>query len=312
MNALKPIPVRRRAFIVLNPIAGSCSTAEVRETLEREFARAGGACDIYETTGQENLSAIIDEALGHGYDLVVAAGGDGTVSNVANRVLGSEVKLGILPVGTANLLARELHIPLQVEAACRMLATSESTRRIDAMRVGDQVFISHVSLGVYSKIAERTSAAAKRYFRQIAYIWNALPELIGKRAWRFNIEVDGHKHRYRASFIMIANVGGVGAGELRWGPDIAPDDGRLDICIIRARTVTDYFLFIWHVFLNRHREAPKTTYLQARKSIKVSTRKRLPVRGDGEVVGQSHIAIEIVPHGLSIIIPEEAVSTSVI
>ena len=305
INPIKPIPVQRRAFVVLNPIAGSCSAAEVREILEREFADSGGACDIYETTGQENLAAVIDEALGRGYDLIVAAGGDGTVSNVANRVLDSDVTLGILPVGTANLLARELNIPLEVEAACQILATSECTRNIDAMRVGDQVFISHVSLGVYSKIAERTSAAAKRYFRQIAYIWNALPELIGKRAWRFNIEVDGHKHRFRASFIMIANVGGVGAGELRWGPDIAPDDGRLDICIIRARTFTDYFLFIWHVILNRHRKAPKTTYLQARKSIKVSTRKRLPVRGDGEIVGQSHITIEIVPHGLRIVTPEE-------
>ena len=291
----------KRLFAVINPVAGSCDAATVQDALHRACTSVGLDCECYLTTGDDDISAIVRQAIEHGCCRVVAAGGDGTVAAVASVVAEYPVPLAVLPVGTANLLAREMGIPLELEAACELAVNGQYRRRLDAMKIRQQLFFSHVSLGVYSKSAEKTSPAAKRYFRRIAYIWNALPELLGKRSWRFTLTIDGQTSHPRASFIMIANVGGLGAGDLRWGPEIEPDDGEVDICIVHARSLWDYAVLGWHVLSHRHREAPKLTYLRARQNVQIKTRKRVPVRGDGEIVGQSTLDLTILPQAIAVI-----------
>lgn len=223
---------------------------------------------------------------------------------VASALIDSNIPLAILPVGTANLLAREIGIPLDLPAACQLAVTGENNRQLDVMRVDERIFLSHISLGVYSKIAERTSPAAKRYFRQIAYLWNALPELFTGRTWHFSLQVDGKEIALRASFIMIANVGELGAADLRWGADIALDDGVIDICVVHARTLKDYLALIWHVLQHRHVAAPKLSYYRATRHIQITTpNKQVPVRGDGEIIGYSAVKVMLLPHALTIIAP---------
>lgn len=294
-----------RIFIVLNPVAGGCEVEHVKQTLKQHCDTLGIACDIYETTGNEDLPAIVRQAREQDYKSVIAAGGDGTVSAVASELVHSPVSLGIIPVGTANLLARELNIPLELEAACRLAVKGGTIRKIDAMQAGNQILFSHISLGSYSRIAERTSATAKRYFRQLAYVWNALAELIGTHRWRFNLVIDDRQYRFKAAFIMIANVGAMGASYLRWGPNIKPDDGQVDICIVRAQTLIHYISFMWHILLGYHKQSPHTRYLHAQKYIKARTKRNLPVRGDGEIIGRSSIEIKIIPMAIQIIVPEQ-------
>ncbi len=292
-------------FVVINPISGSCDPARVRATLERECAAVGCGCEFYFTTGKERLPEVVRVARQRGFALIVAAGGDGTASAVASALTDGAVPLGILPVGTANLLARELGIPMELADACRLLARGGRLRAVDAMQVGDTAYISHVSIGVYSSIAEKTSPAAKRLFRQLAYLWNALPALLGRRSWRFEIITDGQRQRVRASSIMIANVGTFGAADLRWGPNIQPDDGRIDICIIKARSIKHYLSLAWHMLTRRHKQSRLARYLSATRTIKVHSRKRrLPVRGDGEIVGHGGVSIRILPGAVKILVPK--------
>ncbi|MDQ2693901.1 MAG: diacylglycerol kinase family lipid kinase [Pseudomonadota bacterium] len=299
-------PVQQRLFVALNPVAGSCTAADVRQALEAACSETGVDLEIYETTGQEDLPALVRQALARGCTRIVAAGGDGTVAAAVTALLNTGVPLAILPVGTANLVARELNVPLELNAACRLACSGGALRAIDAMEVGERVFISHISLGTYSRIAERTSALAKRRFRQLAYIWNAIPELLGGRSWRFRLMIDGRPHRVRAAFVMVANVGTVGAAWLRWGPDIQPDDGRIDICVVRARTLLEYLSLMWYTLLHRHREYKKASYLIARERITIFTKRRLPVRGDGEVIGHGSVEIRIIPRGVRILVPDAA------
>lgn len=294
-----------RIFIVLNPIAGGCEPEQVKQILNQQCDTLDMDCEIYETTGKEHLPAIVRQAREQGYKAIIAAGGDGTVSAVASELVHSPVCLGIIPVGTANLLARELNIPLDLEAACRLAVQGSTVRKIDAMRAGNRILFSHVSLGSYSRIAERTSTTAKRYFRQLAYVWSALAELIGTHRWRFNLIIDDRRYRFKAAFIMIANVGAMGASFLRWGPNIKPDDGQVDICIVKAQTLMHYISFMWHILLGHRKQSPHTRYLHARKSIKAKTKRNLPVRGDGEIIGRSSVEIEIIPRAIQIIVPEQ-------
>lgn len=292
-----------RLFLILNPVAGSCKAEQVRSFLKQYCEKHSVNYEIYETTGKEYLPGIVRQARERGYDVIAAAGGDGTVSAVASELVHSPIPLGIIPVGTANLLARELDIPLDPEAACQLVVTGGAIRKLDAMQVGNQVLISHISLGSYSRIAERTTVTAKRYFRQLAYIWNALAELIGTRVWRFNLVIDGQQQRVKAAFIMIANVGAMGAASLRWGIGVKPDDGQVDICIVRARTILHYLSFMWHILWRTHKQSPHTVYLRAKNNIKASTKWNLPVRGDGEIIGRSSVEIQIIPKAIPIIVP---------
>lgn len=293
-----------RWFVVVNPTAGSCSPEDVRQALERVCTPAGIDCDFYTTTGQEDLAVLVRQAQAEGYHAIVAAGGDGTVSAVADGLLHSATPLGILPVGTSNLVARELNIPRQLAAACQVLVNRQHIRAIDAMQVGERIFISHISMGLYSRIMEKSSALARRRFRKLAYLWNALPELIGKRVWPFHLVIDGTRHRLRASFILLANVGSIGAADLRWGPDIRPDDGAIDICIVRARSLWDYLILSWRLIRHQHHRS-QTTYLRAHQTISITTKKDLAVRGDGEIIGRSKIAVQVVPKAIRVIVPEE-------
>jgi YegS/Rv2252/BmrU family lipid kinase len=292
-------------FIILNPVAGSCKVELVKQILKYQCEMLGRNYAVYETTGTEHLPTIVEQALVEGYKIVVAAGGDGTASAIASQLVQREIPLGIIPVGTANLLARELNIPLELEAACQLVVQGGAIRKLDAMRMGNQILISHISMGAYSFIAERTSITAKRYFRQLAYIWNGLAELIGTRTWRFNLIVDGRKQKVKAAFIMIANVGAMGAYSLRWGVDVKPDDGEVDICIVRAQTLGHYISFMWHILRQRHKQFHHVSYMRAREYIKVSTKKNVPVRGDGEIIGRSRAEIQIIPSAIQVIVPAD-------
>lgn len=297
----------KKMFAVINPVAGSCNAETVEEELRQACTTAGLALECHFTSADEkdeDITNTVCQVLNNGCVGIAVAGGDGTVAAVGSALTGTETSLAILPVGTANLLARELDIPFDLSAACQLAASGEKHRRLDAMRVGERLFLSHISLGVYSKIAERTTRTAKRYFRQIAYIWNALPELLRGHTWRFVLLVDDQEIQLRASFVMVANVGGIGAAELRWGEDILLDDGVVDICVVHARTVKDYLHLAQSILLHRHKSSPRLSYYQATRRIQVITpSKRVPVRGDGEIIGYSAVEITLLPKAIKVITP---------
>ncbi|NTU85205.1 MAG: acylglycerol kinase family protein, partial [Chloroflexales bacterium] len=114
----------RNVFVVLNPVAGTSDGAMVRATLEEHLASDDRKVEIYETTGAEgeDIPALVQAAIACDADLVVAAGGDGTVSLVADALVGTNVPLGIVPIGTANVLAQVLELPGDLAGAAALLA----------------------------------------------------------------------------------------------------------------------------------------------------------------------------------------------
>src|SRR5690606_31252171 len=119
------------------------------------------------------------EAIDAGAQLVIAAGGDGTVSAVADGLIGSDVPMGILPLGTANVLARELGLPLDPDATCAVLASSRETATLDVMRVGGRPFFTQVGVGLDSLMIRDTDTEAKQRLGRLAYLWTAAERLAG-------------------------------------------------------------------------------------------------------------------------------------
>lgn len=294
----------RRVFVVLNPMAGSSVAADVRAALERHFGDATQV-HVYETTGaeDENIAELVRGEIGRGALLIAAAGGDGTVSDVAEGLIGGDTPMGIIPVGTANVFARELGLPLTLDEACALLAGEHATAPIDAMKVGEKYFVLQIGIGLDSLMIRDTARAAKRRFGRAAYIWTMLTQLLGYQPRRFTIVADGRRLRPRASQVLVANGGVLGMPPFRWGPHITPDDGQIDLCIVSARTLLDYLGLIWHTLLGQQRRDRNVRYLAASSSITISADQPLPVQADGEILGDTPIQIQVVPHAVQVIVP---------
>jgi YegS/Rv2252/BmrU family lipid kinase len=301
----------RRVLVVLNLAAGQGAAVAVRQALERAFAEADPSreaprFDVHETSPGEPIADLVRRAAGQGEgecDLVAAAGGDGTVSAVGNGLSGSTAALGIIPMGTANVLARELGIPLDLDAACRLLAGAHGLKAIDMMEVDGQGYFTQVGVGIDAMMIRDTNREAKRRFGRAAYLWSAFVHLIGFQPRRFSVTTDQQRRRFRASEVLVANCGILGQPPFRWGPEIHADDGRLDVCIVRARTLLDYARLGWHVVLHQHKKSPNVRYLTARHEIAIAARRPLPVQADGEVIGQTPVTVRVRPEAVRVVVP---------
>ncbi len=293
-----------RAFVVLHPRAGRCDAASVRRKLERGFNRNGWDYEIYETTGLENLPNVIRDALGRGFNLFVVAGGDGTVSDVAEALVHTDTPLGIVPVGTGNVVARELWIPIAPYRACNLITGKHRITSIDAMRVGDRYYFLNLSAGFASLMIRDTKPSHKRIFGIAAYLWTGFTSLLGFQPRRFEIEVDGDVRSYWASEISVANSGILAMRPFSLGKGIYIDDGCLDVCIIRARTILDYLGLGVRIVMRLQQYDGNIEYLKAKRSVSVKAHEALLVQADGEVIGETPIEVQVVPQAVQVIVPE--------
>ncbi len=292
-----------RVLAIMNPKAGAAAGDSIRRALSGCFAEDKCRLEVHETAEGEDLGAFIRDRLAKGVDLVVAVGGDGTVSSVADAMVGSGTPMGIVPMGTANVLARELKIPVDLDGAAGLLVAGHAHATIDAMRVGGRNYLTQVGVGLDALMIRDTSTEQKRRFGKAAYLWTALTRLAGHQPRTFTLEVDGRPIKSKASQVIVANVGTLGQPPFRWGPDIRLDDGKLDVCISKARTLIHYLGLAWHVVTRRHRADPNVRYDRAERSVSIATRHPVPVQADGEIIGETPVVVEVVPGALTVIVP---------
>lgn len=297
-------------LVILNPKSGTSSAAGVRRALAARIE--SGTCRIHEIAEGDDVSRIVRDAVAAGTRRVVAAGGDGTVSTVADALAGTDAELMILPMGTTNVLARELTIPVEGPGtgevpAAKVLDGPSEVVEVDAMRIDGRHYFTQVGVGIDALMIRDTDDQAKRRFGKVAYLWTAARGLVGLQAHRFKIRVDNRVETVRATQIVVANVGMLGQPPYRWGPGIVPHDGKISICIVRARSLWQFLRLFWHVARGQHRADPKVRYLEAHRTVRIESRHRVPVQADGEVLGETPVEIDLVPATLRVVIPSGGV-----
>lgn len=296
----------QKIFIILNPVSGILPVEAVREKIEA--ALGGGDIDykVYETSGQENLKKVTLEAVRADYDLVVAAGGDGTISGVANGLVDSGIPLGVIPKGTGNVLARSLDIPLQIEGSLRLLVEPSRIWSIDVMQVGDDFYTLGISAGIGSVTMSETRREEKRRLGMIAYILAGMRQLWPVPSHKFEVEVDGVAFKFRASSIYVANCGSIGFKTTRLDPRIQLDDGKLNVCRIYASRLIDYFQLLLYFISPVRRRDWKVFCVEAGSEVKIKGGQDLPVQGDGDVIGSLPVEIKLRPGALKVVVPTSA------
>ena len=308
LGAGNKLPGDSGVFVILNPVAGSMKTDLLRTALNETFASRGIVPTIHLTRPEDNLRQLVTQALEQGHDLIVAAGGDGTIAAVADALVnrraasGVTPTLGIIATGTANVLARELGLPLDPLAAARLLAHPKGRRALDVMRVQDRHFVVQIGLGLDALMIRDTPRTHKRRWGRLAYLLVGLSHLIGFRVHRFQLWIDDQpRYTKRGLQLVVANSGTLGQEGFHWGPNISPDDGVLNVCLVGARTWRHLLDVAWAFFRGRAHHHRRIHHFEARRRITLDSRPRLPVQADGEVIGTTPLTIELVPRALAVL-----------
>lgn len=293
---------------MFNPVAGLTQADIARETIEGFCTDLGWAYEIYETSPEDNLRQVVRDALKKEFDLIIAAGGDGTVSGVVSGMVKSGKPMGILPVGTGNALARDLGIPLNLVDALAVLNSEYCVQPLDVMEINrEDYFVLNVSVGISSLTMHNTAREEKRRFGMLAYFWRALGSIAAVDLHHFKARVDGKDYRFSASEVMVTNSRFFGLQPQLDGVEIDPNDGRLDLFVVRAGNARDYLrVFARFVIPRQPNEDDKLTYLPIRKRLRLESEVTLPVQADGEEIGTTPLDLRLIPGVLLMITPGKA------
>ncbi len=293
----------RKAFVVLNPVAGQSEPGVLDEQISKVARQNGWDCHVHHTVEDEALDEVVNRAKAAGFELFVAGGGDGTVSAVAGTLAGSGLPMAILPVGTGNVLARALEIPVEPEQALQVAFGRHELLNVDALRTSDRLFLLNVSAGPIAATMREVSSDEKRRLGFAAYLIKGARTLAGHNRHRFRVTVDGQEHQIVASEAMVANSPAFGSPNLALDPDVRIDDGRVEVFVLRVRRLGDYVRLLWDALLARDRQSPVFERFVAMETVSIAPERSLPVQGDGDYIGQTPVELQVVPGAIRLAVP---------
>lgn len=290
--------------VVLNAEAGSVRSPRIAAEIADLFHSAGRDAQIVVLQKGQSPTDVARAASGHGA-IVVAGGGDGTVSSVVAGVFGTSATLGVLPIGTLNHFAKDLHIPLDLEKAVATIAAGHVTR-IDVGQVNDRLFINNSSIGVYPSIVDAREELRRQGHRK----WPAMAlatirVLRHYRGVHVTMQVDGRPSSWRTPIVFIGNNEYAMDG---WhlGTRMRLDAGRLYAYIappVRARELP---LLVARAVVGRAKHRGDFTIVSgAELSIGTRTGRRVRVAFDGEVTKMTTpLHYRTWPKALQVIVPQ--------
>lgn len=288
-----------RARLIVNPYSGvALWSSDVRVAIA-ELAAAGWDVDVAETTGPGDATRLAREAIGLGFDAVLAAGGDGTVNEAAQPLVGTDVALGVVPVGTANMLARQLGFPLDVAEAARALGRSVP-QRIDVGLAGDRYFLLWAGIGFDAEVARHLEPNVKRTLGVPAIVVASFWTGLWFEGARTELTIDDLHLDRRTLLTVVANAGLYALMEL--SDDAQLDDGLLDVVIFEGSGPLTKLKHFVNLLLRRHRDAEGIEFHRARR-VQIAPRRPMPVQLDGEPIGFTPVRISLVPHALNVLAP---------
>ena len=233
-------------------------------------------------------------------DLVIIGGGDGTLNAAADALVETQLPLGILPLGTANDLARTLEIPDSLPEACKIIAQGQ-LRRIDLGWVNGKHFFNVASMGLSVQITERLTKETKRRWGVFAYAITALQALWKARPFRAEIRIEGESIRVKTVQIAVGNGRYYGGG-MAVAHDATIDDRRLDLYSLELKHWWQIIALLPAMRGGRHTDFPGVRALRGQE-IQVYTNKPRPINTDGEITTHTPADFRVIPQALAVLVP---------
>jgi diacylglycerol kinase (ATP) len=282
--------------VILNPAAGNLET--VRDWRERVESIACN-CPIRITSHSGEAEALARRAAEEGFGRIVAAGGDGTVNQVANGIAGSNSVLGILPIGTVNVFAMELGLPSDNLALCWKIIEAGEMRLVDLPSANRKYFVQLGGIGLDAQAVKETSLGFKRSLGPLSYLISAA-QIAARQAPKLFIESENASVR-EASFVLIGN-GRLYGGPFPFFKQAVIDDGLLDVVVFKRLGYLEIIKYLHDVVFSSDIRVPEIEYFQTRY-LRVSSEQDVPVELDGELAGTCPVEFRMHEKALRVLAP---------
>ncbi|HYY45935.1 MAG TPA: diacylglycerol kinase family protein [Candidatus Angelobacter sp.] len=290
---------RRRALFVVNPALPRTGAGFGHRLLDVAGA-LGWEAMVLETSEGLNVEAIGAALARQEFQLVLAAGGDGTVAEVMAAAHQRGLPMAIVPRGTANIVARELKLPAAWRPALRRaLERYPSTRAVDLLRVNDGYSALAAGIGYDAMVMQSTPRALKFWLGRAAYILAGAWWLPRAPLFDCTIRTDGAEIQLTAVVALIVNAGMLGAAPFRFGPNISIDDGWMDVCVYGPRNARERAEVLWSL-LRRHPDSARILQRKAR-SVEIKAPDVQWHEVDGEVYRGNVLRAEMIPGGVRVV-----------
>jgi len=324
-----------QAELIYNPCGGQVVVRHELDDVVAFLNRYGWSVTIRETSKPLEAIELAHHAVNRGAKVVIAAGGDGTINEVANGLVNTDVALGVLPVGTTNAWALQMGIPALnpmlpgIQAVKLIAALEERIARplpasyyrkvlLDAARVlveGQTVavdmgelsgrhFLMWVGMGFDAAVAQSVLVKEKRALGSWAYVFPAIESAYRYSSTDVCLNLDGKVVKVSTPLIVVSNIQLYG-GVIAIGAKACVNDAKLDVCIFKGG---GFFTFVQHamkVLSHKHLQDPTVEYYQCREIV-VESARSLPVHVDGEPFTRTPVVIHTVPSSLKVIVPKTA------
>lgn len=289
-----------RVHAIINPISGVGSKRKIPKMIEDICSEKNCSLTISFTEYAGHASELTRQALEDGAQVILAVGGDGTVNEIARTMIHSDAVLGIVPKGSGNGLARELHIPMDVKRALEMIAKGYVST-IDCCKANGRVFFCTCGVGFDAAVSQKFANEKRR--GSLTYIKNTIEEYLSYKPESYELLVDNQTIKEKAFLVACGNASQYGNNAFI-APHANIQDGQMDLTILSPFTPLDIAPLAIQLFT---RQIDRNSKIQTMKARQVSIIRQRPgvMHLDGEPVqADSRIDITIVPKSLKVLTPE--------
>jgi YegS/Rv2252/BmrU family lipid kinase len=285
----------RNFLLVYNPRSGKGSFLKKIQEIKQLFSEKNLSFEFVSILNLNNNQINIEN-----YDTVVAIGGDGTVLSLLPYLVRKNINLGIIPCGTANLLAEKLSIPLNIEQAVELLING-TEKLIDVGKIGTSYFVLRVGYGIDADIINGANSNLKNKFGYFAYLIQGIKCAFNLRPRNFEIKTDKGIINARASAVIVSNAGNMFKGKCSVAPANDLSDGKLDVFVLYAKNILEFLTVVLQIIFNKHKDGNSVLYEKVRSiSIKSNNNK---FHVDGEVHSPQMVDISLLHNALAVITP---------
>lgn len=299
---LAPAGQAVQALMIVNAQAGPGLWPGAQPAAERLIA-AGWQVDLVQTDYAGHATELARTAVRRGYHLVVGCGGDGTLSEIVQALAGSTIALGIIPTGTANVLAREVGIPLDPARAAEVLLTGQ-VRSIDIGRADERAFVLMAGIGLDADVIREVQGVPRpphRLLKAPLLFLGAVRRFFSHPGVLMHITMDGLEARGRMMMVVVSNVRGYG-GLLQIANEASLEDALLDVVLFHHVPLPARIANFISLLLHRHKQQPGVTYHRAER-VHIWTPQPVAVQADGDLIGTTPMTFWSEPRALRVVLP---------
>jgi diacylglycerol kinase (ATP) len=291
--------LQKKVLFIVNPISGDGRQEKTVALLKKSLDVSKFSYEIVFTEMAGHAAELSKQAAAAGAYIVVAVGGDGTVNEVAQGLVGTDTVLGIIPKGSGNGLSRHLKIPMNLKQAIGIINTGKVVK-IDTATLNDDLFVSVAGVGFDASVAKKFARAGKRGF--LTYVKITAGSYHSYKARKYSLNIDGNVIERKALLISFANSSQFG-NNTSIDPGASIDDGFIDVCIVQRIPLWKTLLVAPLLFIKKFDRTPFIEIIRARE-VQVTRKKGKSIHLDGDPKKISkEFTVKINPSSLNVLVP---------